>query len=42
MLDIPVGKISYFVYRIEFQVRGSTYICSFLWITWARKTNPDT
>ena len=42
MLDIPVRKISYFVYTIEFQVRRSTYICSFLWITWVPKTNPDT
>ena len=32
ILDGPLGKTKYYVIRVEFQVRGSPHIHSFLWI----------
>ena len=32
LLDGPLGKTEFYVYRVEFQVRGSPHIHSFLWI----------
>ena len=32
ILDGPVGKTKYYVIRVEFQVRGSPHVHSFLWI----------
>ena len=32
ILDGPLGKTNYYVIRVEFQVRGSPHIHSFIWI----------
>ena len=32
VLDGPLGKVRYHAIRVEFQVRGSPHIHSFLWI----------
>ena len=32
VLDVPLGKTSYYAIRVEFQVRGSPHIHSFIWI----------
>lgn len=42
LLDVPLSKISYYMDRVELQVRGSPHIHSFLWMTSAPKLNPDT
>ena len=35
----PLGKTEFYAYRVEFQVRGSPHIHSFLWIKDAPKLN---
>ena len=37
LIDGPLGKTEFYVYRVEFQVRGSPHIHSFLWIKNAPK-----
>ena len=37
VLDGPLGKTQYYAIRIEFQVRGSPHIHSFIWILNAQK-----
>ena len=37
VLDGPLGKTQYYVIRVEFQVRGSSHIHSFIWILNAPK-----
>ena len=37
VLDGPLGKTQYYVIRVEFQVRGSSQIHSFIWILNAPK-----
>ena len=32
ILDVPLSQTKYYVIRVEFQVRGSPHIYSFLWI----------
>ena len=32
VVDGPLGKVTYYAIRVEFQVRGSPHIHSFLWI----------
>ena len=32
ILDSPLGKVTYYATRVEFQVRGSLHIHSFLWV----------
>ena len=44
VLDGPLGKTQYYAIRVEFQVRGSPHIHSFIWILKAaglRKVNID-
>ena len=44
VLDGPFGKTQYYAIRVEFQVRGSPHIHSFIWILKAaglRKVNID-
>ena len=38
----PLGKTSYYVYRVEFQIRGSPHIYSFNWIQNEPKLTPET
>ena len=42
LVDGPLGKTTYYVYRIEFQIRGSPHVHSFLWIQNAPKLNSET
>ena len=42
LFDDPLGKISYYVYRVEFKIRGSPHIHSFIWIQNAPKLTPET
>ena len=42
VLDGPLGKTSYYVIRVEFQVRGSPRIYSFIWILNAPKLSKET
>ena len=42
VLDGPLGKTTYYAIRIEFQVRGSPHIHSFLWILNAPTLTPET
>ena len=37
VLDGPLGKTQYYAIRVEFQVRGSPHIHSFIWILNAPK-----
>ena len=32
VLNGPLGKVTYYAIRVEFQVRGSAHIHSFLWV----------
>ena len=36
-LDGPLGKTQYYTIRVEFQVRGSPHIHSFVWVLNAAK-----
>ena len=38
----PLGKVTYYAIRVEFQVRGSPHIHSFLWVTKAPKLSSET
>ena len=38
----PLGKTSCYVYRVEFQIRGSPHIHSFIWIQNTPKLPPET
>ena len=38
----PLGKVTYYAIRVEFQVRGSPHIHSFLWILNAPVLNKET
>ena len=38
----PLGKASYYAIRVEFQVRGSPHIHSFIWILNAPKLSKET
>ena len=40
--DSPLGKTSYYVYRVELQVRGTPGIHSFIWIQNSSKLTPET
>ena len=42
IVDGPLGKTSYYVYRVEFQIRGSPHIHSFIWIQNAPILTPET
>ena len=42
VLDGPLGKTSYYAIRVEFQVRGSPHIHSFIWILNAPKLSKET
>ncbi|XP_066928370.1 uncharacterized protein [Clytia hemisphaerica] len=42
VLDGPLGKTTYYAIRVEFQVRGSPHIHSFLWILNAPTLTPET
>ncbi|XP_066928764.1 uncharacterized protein [Clytia hemisphaerica] len=42
VLDGPLGKTTYYAIRVEFQVRGSPHIHSFLWILNAPKLTLET
>ena len=42
VLDGPLGKTSYYAIHIEFQVRGSPHIHSFIWILNAPKLSRET
>ena len=42
VLDGPLGKTSYYAIRVEFQVRGSPHIHSFMWIINAPKLSKET
>ena len=37
VLDGPLGKTQYYATRVEFQVRGSSHMHSFIWILNAPK-----
>ena len=38
----PLGKVTYYAIRVEFQVRGSPHIHSFLWVNGAPKLSKET
>ena len=38
----PLGKVEYYAIRVEFQVRGSPHIHSFLWVNGAPKLSVET
>ena len=38
----PLGKTFYYVYWVEFQIRESPHIHSFIWIQKAHKLTPET
>ena len=38
----PLGKVKYYAIRVEFQVRGSPHIHSFLWVLGAPKLTKET
>ena len=38
----PLGKVNYYAIRVEFQVRGSPHIHSFLWVLGAPKLTKET
>ena len=42
LFDGPLGKTEFYVYRVEFQVRGSPHIHAFLWIKNAPKLTLET
>ena len=42
VLDEPLVKTSYYAIRVEFQVRGSPHIHSFIWILNAPKLSKET
>ena len=42
VLDGPLGKTSYYAIRVEFQVRSSPHIHSFIWILNATKLSKET
>ena len=42
VLDGPLGKTSYYAIYVEFQVRGSPHIHSFIWILNAPKLSKET
>ena len=42
VLHGPLGKTSYYAIRVEFQVRGSPHIHSFMWIINAPKLSKET
>ena len=42
VLHGPLGKTSYYAIRVEFQVRGSPHIHSFIWILNAPKLSKET
>ena len=37
VLDGSLGKTKYYAIQVEFQVRGSPHMCSFIWILIASK-----
>ena len=41
VLDGPLGKVNYHAIRVEFKVRGSPHIRSFLWILHAPRLSKD-
>ena len=41
VLNGPLGKTSYYAIRVEFQVRGSPHIHSFIWILNAPKLTKE-
>ena len=41
VVDGPLGKVKYHAIRVEFQVRGSPHVHSFLWITDAPGLSKD-
>ena len=40
-LDGPLGKTNYYAIRVEFQVRGSPHVHSFIWILNAPHLSSD-
>ena len=42
VLDGPIGKVKYYVIRVEFQFRGSPHVHSFVWIVNAPILTKDT
>ena len=37
IIDLPLGKSKHYAIRIEFQIRGSPHVCSFIWVIGAPK-----